>query len=108
MASNPPALNALAAYGTGTKLTEAERAQIADLLYAKLGSRACEMCAKTSWAIGESIVQPVPLTINRLSYSYSQDFLTSLPSVHLVCTNCGNTKLMLLSSLGFAPFRSGQ
>ena len=65
------------------------------------------MCAQLSWAIGDNIVQPVPLQINRLSYTYGQDFLTTYPSVHLVCTNCGNTKLFLLSSLGYNPFGAG-
>jgi hypothetical protein len=107
MASNPPTGlgNALAAFGAGNKLTESQRTEIAELLYAKLGSRACEMCAHPSWAIGDNIVQPVPLQINLLSKSYSQDFTASFPSVHLVCTNCGNTKLFLLSQLGYDPFQ---
>ena len=66
------------------------------------------MCAHPNWAIGDHIVQPVPLQMSALTKTYSQDFLASYPSVHLVCKNCGNTKLFLLSQLGYNPFEADE
>lgn len=109
MPDNGP--NALAALiGSGSpyqrpgKLTAQQKSEIGQLLQDKLGSRACDMCAQTAWAIGDNIVQPTPLLMMHATFSYSQDFMTLNPSVYLVCTNCGNTKLFLLAQLGYNPF----
>lgn len=62
------------------------------------------MCSQTAWAIADNIVQPDPLLMNHATNTYTRDYVTVNPSVHLVCTNCGNTKLFLLAQLGYNPF----
>jgi hypothetical protein len=97
---------ALAAYFAHQKLTAGQKQEIADLLYKRLGSRACEMCSQVSWAIGDNIVAPQALLMDRVSKTYSPDQYTVFASVHLVCTNCGNTKMFLLNQLDYDPFGS--
>lgn len=103
----PPQVNALQALGgyyQSPKLTDAQKLEISNILGARLGKRPCELCGEFTWAIGDNLVGPMPLLINHLTVNYSTDYSLALPSVHLVCTNCGNTKLLLLSQLGFNPF----
>lgn len=111
MANPPNALGisgAIAAYYGNQKLNAAQKEDIANLLFKKLGSRACEMCSQTAWAIGDNIVGPQALLIDRINKAYSTDWAALYPSIHLVCTNCGNTKLFLLTQLGYDPFGAGQ
>ena len=102
----PPALpgSFLTGYMRSPKLTDAQKQKIALALFQKMGSRNCEMCSQLTWAIGDNIVSPMPLMINHFSQNYSIDYTVVHASVHLICTNCGNTKLIHLSQLGFNPF----
>src|SRR3954463_16643175 len=97
-------LIAAGVFDRAAKITDKQRSEIAALLYAKLGARACEMCATTSWAIGDHIVSPLALTMDHATGKYNVDMAASYPSVHLVCSNCGNTKLFNLPQVGFDPF----
>lgn len=104
---SPPTTNvlqALAGYHRPSTLTAAQKLQISILLGQKLGKRPCDMCGEFSWAIGDNLVGPLPLLINHATANYSTDYGMALPSVHLICSNCGNTKLFLVSQLGFNPF----
>lgn len=105
--NTPPIPNALGALGTymrSPRLTQRQRTKIAWHLQNRFGIRKCDLCQHTEWAIGENLVSPMPLLMDHLNRTYSIDYSVIHASVHLVCLNCGNTKLMHLAQLGFDPF----
>lgn len=99
-ASPPPAVTGL----RPDQLTDAERAEIIELLKKKLGpTRTCEMCSNAAWGVGANLLTPVILSLNR-----ETGMLTSVDGhvvacAQLSCTTCGNTKLFSVAQLGFRP-----
>lgn len=100
----PPPPNALSAYMRSPKLTENQRTKIAQLLFGRFGLHHCEICQNSTWAIGENLVSPLPLLMDHLRRTYTVDQGVIHAGIHLVCLNCGNTKMMHLAQLGFDPF----
>jgi hypothetical protein len=104
--NNPP--NALAPYTNpflrSSKLTEVQRAKLASHIFTRFGLRACEFCGTSSWAIGEHLVTPLPLSMDHFARNYRVETKVVHASVHLVCMNCGNTKLFHLAQLQWDPF----
>ena len=86
------------------RLTESQRTKIAWHLQNRFGLRNCEFCDHNQWAIGENLVSPMPLVMDHFSRTFSVDHTVIHASIHLVCLNCGNTKMMHLAQLGYDPF----
>lgn len=80
-------------------LTQDERAKIASILKERGAPKSCECCGKDEWSLGDHLVTPQGLAraADHLRMALGDPFY---PSVLLICTNCGNTKLMNLSILG--------
>jgi len=85
-------------------LTDLQRTKLAQHLFNLVGPKSCEFCGKSSWAIGQNLVSPLPLAMDHIRRTYTVDHNVVHASVHLVCTVCGNTKLLHLAQLGFDPF----
>jgi hypothetical protein len=104
--NNPflPVPAALEGYMRPATLTDTQRQKLAIHLFTRFGLKACEFCGNTSWAIGQNIVSPLPLRMDHFRRIYTVDHTVVHASIHLVCSSCGNTKLLHLAQLGFDPF----
>lgn len=58
----------------------------------------CELCRNVDWGINHKVVSPEFLNITK--QGFSRDSAIVHPSLHLMCTNCGNSKFMSLQVLG--------
>lgn len=65
------------------------------------GERLCELCGHDTWGVGTAPVSPVVLNFNRENGVVVGNFDQYYPSAILHCKKCGNSKIILLSSLGF-------
>lgn len=85
------------------KLKSSEKAKVIEALKEKHVTGPCELCRNTSWSLQDSIVAPLLLlrTDSGLSVGLSGD---AHPAVMLLCTNCGNTKLLNIGILGLAKY----
>lgn len=83
------------------KLTAAHKKDIADLLFAKLGARKCELCDNERWSIADTLMSPVVLAIGEARGNITREDLL-YPMVMITCANCGNSKHLSVDRLGFA------
>ncbi len=106
MANNPflPVPPLPTSYVRPPTLTEAQKIKLSALITNRFGTRPCEFCGHSNWAMGDNLVSPLPLRIDHVRRVYSVDHNVVHASVHVVCTICGNTKLFHLAQLGFDPF----
>lgn len=85
-------------------LTENQKTKLAAHIYNRFGSRACEFCGVSIWALGQHLVTPLALSLDHVTRTYRVDYQVVHASVHMVCTNCGNTKMFHLAHLQWDPF----
>ena len=78
--------------------------RITEALQQKIGDRElrCPLCHHEQWQIPPSFL---PLTLKKTPRSFQLGG-TVLPTVPLICTNCGNTQLLNLKVLGFEDLDS--
>ena len=81
------------------KFTPEFKARVVEALVAKLPDRrlgACSLCGTLKWTLVDAIV------VTHTQEEFPKIVLggQSLPSIALVCTNCGNTHLLNLLVLG--------
>ena len=78
--------------------------KITEALRKKVGDRElrCPICQHEQWQIPPSFV---PLTLKKSPRSFQLGD-TVLPTVPLICTNCGNTQLINLRVLGIEDWES--
>lgn len=85
------------------KLKSSEKTRIIEVLGDKHVTGPCELCRNPSWNLQDSIVAPQLLlrTDTGLSIGLSGE---AYPAIILLCTNCGNTKLLNIGVLGLAKY----
>ncbi len=78
--------------------------RITEALQQKIGDRElrCPLCQHEQWQIPPSFL---PLTLKKTPRSFQLGG-TVLPTVPLICTNCGNTQLINLRVLGIEDWES--
>ena len=91
-------------YLKSPRLTESQRSKLAVHIFQRFGLVHCDFCKMASWAIGENLVSPLPLAMNHFQKTFTVDHTVVQASVHLVCMNCGNSKLLHLAHLQWDPF----
>ncbi len=62
-------------------------------------SPACELCRNTTWQLGDYLVTPEGLARHSANTLLSAPGDPAHPSVLLICSNCGNTKLINVAVL---------
>ncbi len=82
-------------------LSENQRAEIAKLLYNKLGNRKCEMCDSEGWVINQTLVGHFVVLLNDKTGLPEQDLSLQMPMILVTCGNCGNSKTFMPEKLGF-------
>jgi hypothetical protein len=79
-------------------LTGEELAAIVEALAAKYVPKPCEMCEVDNWVVAPHLASPVLL--NRDGEQVTPNYNLLQTSVVLLCSNCGNTKMFSLGTLG--------
>lgn len=67
----------------------------------RIGDCECDVCGNDNWVINPSIGSPVFLSLNKNWEPSGVNLAISHPSVIMHCNNCGNTKFLSLTWLGF-------
>lgn len=67
----------------------------------KLGDAKCELCGTAMWTAGCNLYSPQLFVPEASGLRWVAD--RGLMHVSMICTNCGNTKFLNASMLGFRP-----
>ena len=81
------------------KLSDAQKKQIADALQRKGAARPCPRCGNNSWILADGYFNnPIQVQVGALVIGGP-----SIPSVVVVCSNCGFISQHALGALGLLP-----
>ena len=86
-----------------SKLKQSERNRIIIATQEKGVTGTCELCKNANWSVGENLVAPVSLlrTVDGLQIGLKGQIY---PSAVLMCTKCGNTKMLNVGYLGLTDY----
>lgn len=82
-----------------TSIPQEEKVKIVDTLKKRGVPRACPMCASNQWTISDGFLAP-PIQFDLRNMVFGGQ---SIPSVALICTNCGFMSNHALGVLGLLP-----
>lgn len=87
-----------------TLLTVQKRNEIIEALKKKGAPRPCPMCGTNKWAIGDGYFS------NSLQKDFSSVNLggVGIPSIPVICSNCGFISQHAVGALGLLPKESGE
>jgi hypothetical protein len=83
------------------RLRPSEKQRIVDVLAQKgAGSSTCELCGTRKWLIGDYLVSPEGLARHSVNNVMTAPGDPSHPSFLMLCSNCGNSKMLNAHLLG--------